>query len=195
MTGLTDNQIQRLRCGACGQRNLAHTKQRYEREISHDGRPPVKIVIPDLEVVACMNSKCPPDHPDHSVIWDDPALWRITIETYRQLGLLTPNEIRSGRERLGRTQQELQELLGLGGNTLSRWESGRVYQSWALDTLLRLVFRDPTALLYIAKVERPARTAKKEAESLRRFPYLNPARPPLTVVPKPDEFFAICGAA
>lgn len=123
----------------------------FEYEVSHDGRPPVRIVVPDLEVIECGNPDCPPDHPDHLVIEDDAATWRITVETYRQLGLLTPDEIRAGRERLGMNQQELQDLLGLGGNSLSRWENGRVYQSRSTDTLLRVVFGVPEVRAFLTR--------------------------------------------
>ncbi len=136
------------RCHVCGQKSLRHVRRPFEYEVSHDGRRPVRIHIPDLEVIACTNHDCHPEHPDDTVIEDEQATWRITIETYRQLGLLTPEEIRSQRERLGLTQQELQELLGLGGNTLSRWENGRVYQSRSLDTLMRIVFGMSGALSY-----------------------------------------------
>jgi putative zinc finger/helix-turn-helix YgiT family protein len=125
---------------------LRRVQRPYEYEISHDGRPPVLIRIPDLEVVACINPDCHPDDPGETEILDDAALRRIGDETSRQLGLLTPAEIRENRERLGLNQQELQELLGLGGNSLSRWENGRVYQSRSMDTLLRLVFNSRDAL-------------------------------------------------
>ncbi|MEW6249793.1 MAG: type II TA system antitoxin MqsA family protein [Planctomycetota bacterium] len=142
------------RCHVCGQKSLRRVRQVYEESVSHEGREPVKIRIPDLEVTACTNPNCRPEHPHDTVLIDDEAAWRITVETYRQLGLLTPDEIRAGRTRLGLTQQELQDLLGLGGNTLSRWESGRVYQSRSLDTLLRLVFDMPAAVAYLHEAHR-----------------------------------------
>jgi putative zinc finger/helix-turn-helix YgiT family protein len=134
------------RCDVCGQRSLRRVKQPYEYQVSHDGRPPVTIRIADLEVIACTNPDCRAEHSDDTIIEDDATAWRITVETYRQLGLLTPDEIRAERERLGFTQQELCELLGLGGNSLSRWECGHVYQSRSSDTLLRIIFSVPEAL-------------------------------------------------
>ncbi len=139
------------RCDACRQRTLRRVKRPYETEAAHEGRQPVKVYIPDLEVIACTNPACHPENPDDTVILDDAATWRITEEAYRQLGLLTPTEIRAARERLGLSQQQLQELLGLGGNSLSRWETGRVYQSRSLDALLRIVFNVPEALAYVRR--------------------------------------------
>jgi len=137
------------RCHMCGQRTLRREKRPYEYAVSHDGRPPVTIHIPDLDVIVCTNPDCRPEHPDDAIIVDDAASWRITQETYRQLGLLTPTEIRAARARLGLTQQELQQLVGLGGNSLSRWENGRVYQARSMDTLLRIVFNVAAAREYV----------------------------------------------
>lgn len=157
-------------CDVCGRKSLRRIRRPYEYEVSHEGRPPVTIRIPDLEVVACTNPECKPEQPGDTIIHDDASTWRITEETYRQLGLLTPAEIRTGRERLGQSQQELQELLGLGGNSLSRWENGRVYQARSLDTLLRIIFNVPTAHDFLAR----ARDARKSVTERprRKFQYL-----------------------
>ncbi|HUU96115.1 MAG TPA: type II TA system antitoxin MqsA family protein [Phycisphaerae bacterium] len=143
------------RCDVCGQKSLRRDPRPFEYEVSHDGRPPVKIRIPDLEVIACTNPDCHPEHPDDTIIEDDAAIHRITEETYRQLGLLTPAEVRASRERLGLTQEELQALLGLGGNSLSRWENGRVYQSRSSDTLLRIVFGLSAAVEFVKGLRGP----------------------------------------
>jgi putative zinc finger/helix-turn-helix YgiT family protein len=149
MGTLSEEQIQKLKCGVCRQKSLKRIARPFSYEISHEGRPPVTVRIPDLEVIACTNPDCRPEQPGDNVIEDDATLWRIGEETYRQLGLLTPREIREGREKLGLSQQELQELLGLGGNSLSRWENGRVYQSRSIDRFLRVVFGVPETLEYL----------------------------------------------
>jgi len=61
----------------------------------------------------------------------------------RALGLLTPDEIRALRERLGLNQAELAELTGIGKATISRWENGRLLQNKALDRYLRLLAANP----------------------------------------------------
>ncbi|MCC7291723.1 MAG: hypothetical protein IT449_06650 [Phycisphaerales bacterium] len=116
----------------------------------HDGRSHV-VRVPDLSVIRCTNPKCRPEHPHDTIILEDDALARISIETYCQLGLLSPQDIRAGPERLGLTQQELAELPRLGGNSLSRWECGAVYQSRSLDTLLRIVFNLPKCLEFLRR--------------------------------------------
>lgn len=151
MNRLTDLQIESLACHCCGQRAFHRVAISHSYEISHDGRPPVTITIPDLEVVQCGNPNCPGHQTDEAVIFDGATTHRITVETYRQLGLLTPDEIRAGREKLGLTQAELQSLLGLGGNSLSRWEKGRIYQARSMDTLLKLAFRVQSVIPFLRR--------------------------------------------
>jgi DNA-binding transcriptional regulator YiaG len=131
----------------------------------------VTVRIPDLEVIACTNPQCRPENPGDSIIHDEAATWRITEETYRQLGLLTPAEIRAGRERLKLTQQELQSLLGLGGNSLSRWENGHIYQARSMDTLLRISFGVPEALDFARHVRHTGEPCEEEHGA--RFPDLD----------------------
>ena len=74
-------------------------------------------------------------------------------DLYRdKYGLLSAEEIRSLRERFDLTQAELSHFLGLGQNSLSRWESGRTIQSVAMDYLLRLVRDVPGTLDYLRKL-------------------------------------------
>lgn len=54
----------------------------------------------------------------------------------RHMGLLAPEEIRALRERLMLTQEEMSELLQLGGKSYTRWESGRARPSRSLNILL-----------------------------------------------------------
>ena len=65
--------------------------------------------------------------------------------------LLTSDEIRAMRERLGLTQAALAKLLRLGANTLSRWEAGRKVQTAALDVLLRLLRDVPGSMAYLKR--------------------------------------------
>jgi putative zinc finger/helix-turn-helix YgiT family protein len=167
--------LEQQRCHVCRQRTLRREQRPYEYAVGHDGRPPVAIRIPDLELIVCTNPDCHPEHPDDTIILDDAAIWRITEETYRQLGLLTPAEIRAGREKLGLNQQELQRLLGLGGNSLSRWENGRVYQSRSMDVLLRIVFNVPAVRPYLETARNNPRSSPLRHRG--RFRYVSADRP------------------
>lgn len=75
------------------------------------------------------------------------------IERYRKkYHLLSSDEIRSFRERLGLTQAELAKLLRLGANTISRWEAGRNVQTQAMDILFRLIRDVPESIDYLHKL-------------------------------------------
>lgn len=65
-------------------------------------------------------------------------------------GLLPPAEVREIRERLGLSQAALEKLLGVGPKTVVRWETGRVFQNRATDTLLRVIDRFPKVARYLA---------------------------------------------
>lgn len=81
---------------------------------------------------------------------DAKRLHEDAIAVYRKRhGLLSADEIRAIRERYSLTQADLARLLRLGGNTVSRWESGRNVQTAAMDILLRLIRDLPGSLDYL----------------------------------------------
>jgi len=169
-------------CTHCKTASVEPKRGRYEFTQKHDGRES-PIVIEDVDIPTC--GKC-----GHRVL-DRSTLERITEQTYVQLGLLTPQQIRAQREGLRLTQQQMQELLGLGGNTLSRWETGHVYQSRALDRFLRVFFADDRVrqMLEIEDWTLPLAPVEKSAEE--RFAHLKgrskPPHPTITVA----EFLCI----
>lgn len=72
------------------------------------------------------------------------------IAAYRgKYDLLSADEIRGIRDKFGLTQAELSDLLQLGANTISRWESGRNVQSAAMDKLLRIIRDLPGTIEYL----------------------------------------------
>jgi len=67
----------------------------------------------------------------------------VKNEVRKKLGLLSPERTSAIREKAGLTQAQLEELLGQGPKVVVRWESGKVIQSKAADTVLRLLEREP----------------------------------------------------
>ena len=53
---------------------------------------------------------------------------------------MAPEEIRQGRERLGLTQKQFANLLGVGEATVSRWETGCRFSNapWTVSSVLCL---------------------------------------------------------
>lgn len=106
-----------------------------------------EIRVPDATHLSC--PKC------REVVlrWADARRLRErAVEIYRDTyRLLSADEIRAIRERLGFTQRALARLLRLGDNTISRWESGRNVQTAAMDVLLRLIRDLPGSVRYLRK--------------------------------------------
>ena len=119
-------------CFECDAQEVFERATDYTTTVKHDGRV-YTIRIPDLAIPTCR--RCGAQ--TFSVGDDD----RIIAALRAQLGLLEPQEIQGQRSRLGMTQQELAEQLGVAKETISRWETGALIQSRAMDNLLRLVFR------------------------------------------------------
>src|SRR5690348_7097404 len=63
---------------------------------------------------------------------------RAVSDAYRaEHGLLTGDEIRNLRNRLGMNQVQFADYLGVGSSSVKRWESGQI-QEKAMDELVRL---------------------------------------------------------
>ncbi|HBU8232616.1 TPA: type II toxin-antitoxin system MqsA family antitoxin [Morganella morganii] len=66
-------------------------------------------------------------------------------------GLLTGDEIKSIRERLGITQQEASVIFGGGPNSFTKYENNDVIQSVAMDNLIRLSIESADAFDIISQ--------------------------------------------
>jgi len=84
----------------------------------------------------------------------------VKNEVRRLHGLLSPERIVKIREKLGITQEALEEALGTGPKMVVRWESGKVIQSRGHDTVLRLLEREPGILKSLKQIQQ-LRTAEK----------------------------------
>lgn len=128
------------KCGRCRQREIYPSEGEYTTEIVHDGRS-YTVTVPSLRTYRCRNCG--------EVVLDTEADEQITQAFRRQVGLLTPEEIRQNRKKLGLTQEELAERLSVAEATLSRWENGWQIQQRSLDKLMRLFFELPEARQFL----------------------------------------------
>ena len=76
----------------------------------------------------------------------------------RYMGLLAGEDIRTLRERLGLSQDQLSDLLGCGKKSLSRWENGHEVASQLVNTLLRLLDEDRATVDDLRSVRQPRST-------------------------------------
>src|SRR5437016_261484 len=125
------------RCGKCGQKAMQLATVAYANTIEHDGRA-YHVEIPALTVPQCGHCQ--------ALSLDDEADRQISAAFRRAARLLAPEEIREGRERLGLTQKQFANLLGVGEATVSRWETGAQIQQRAMDRFLRLCLSSPAAV-------------------------------------------------
>lgn len=64
----------------------------------------------------------------------------------REIGVMTPGQVRSARKKLRLSQRDAGRLIGGGPNAFQKYESGDVLLSKAADTALRLLSNDPKRL-------------------------------------------------
>ena len=68
----------------------------------------------------------------------------------RELGVMTPSEVRAARKKLRLTQRDAGRLIGGGPNAFQKYESGDVVLSKAADTALRLLSNNPERIREIS---------------------------------------------
>jgi putative zinc finger/helix-turn-helix YgiT family protein len=122
------------RCLKCRKRDVYPASIPYTAEVNHDGRL-YEVRVPALEVPQCRSCG--------ELVFTNRVDEQITDALRAQLRLLAPAQIRESRKALGLLQQELAERLGVAEATISRWETGTLIQSRAMDNLLRAYFALP----------------------------------------------------
>jgi len=139
---------------------VSPSKVSYDAEVRHDGRL-YAFTIPSLELPVC--SAC------GEKVFTNEANEHIAAALRAHLGLLTPDEIRSGLDRLGLTQKETAQRLGIAEATLSHWLTDTQIQSRAMDNLMRLFLESEEVRELLArKFGRPGgngNTTSRPAES------------------------------
>lgn len=122
------------RCPRCAKKEVALGQVPYDAEIRHDGRL-YKFAVPNLEIPVCR--AC--GEKVFSVQVDE----QLNAALRLHLRLLAPEEMRAALERIGMTQRDAADRLGVAEATLSRWLTGAQIQSRAMDNLLRVFFEFP----------------------------------------------------
>ena len=132
-------------CRHCGKNQVTMTTTSYDAEVRHDGRL-YTFTIPRLGVPAC--TAC------GEKVFTEKVDEQISEALRAHLHLLTPEEIRAALDRVGMTQKDAAERLGIAEATLSRWLNDSQIQSRAMDNYLRVFFDIPavrSALLELSQ--------------------------------------------
>ncbi len=142
-----EKEVQGRRCPSCGHEPLVAQRIRDEFEYGPEDER-VTVVAEAVPVLAC---------PACGETLYGPEAAAIRHQAIcRALGLLSPAEIKSIRERFGPDQGDFARLTGIGVATLSRWERGRLLQTRALDRYLRLLDVLPQAAQFLGTLQKPS---------------------------------------
>jgi len=139
-----------MSCAQCGKPGL--TFRRRSHIFAYKG---TTLRIDNCGLFTCPT--CGEEYLDHALIQEtEPQLrnWQRQVD-----GLLTTEEIKVIRKKIGATQSEFSRVLGGGPKSFAKYETGVVNQSVAMDQLLRLI-RD---------VPRVWENLKRQAEEKRRI--------------------------
>lgn len=110
------------------------TVTNYQAEIRHDGRLHA-FTIPALQVPTCRACG--------ERVFTEDVDGQINDQLRLHLNLLAPQQIREAIERIGMSQKDVANCLGIAEATLSRWLTETQIQSRSLDNLLRAYFAFP----------------------------------------------------
>jgi HTH-type transcriptional regulator/antitoxin MqsA len=126
-------------CGAPG----TLTAESYDGDIKHNGHV---LTVRGLERSRCSACSAAP------VMTNQIRRNQIVIADAKRRsdGLLSGDEIRRIRERLGLSQSAAASVFGGGGNAFSKYERGEVLQSVPMDRLLRIAVDLPGAMSVLA---------------------------------------------
>jgi putative zinc finger/helix-turn-helix YgiT family protein len=122
------------RCPRCGKKEIYPLATDYETEVKHDGRLH-KLLIKKFSVPTCRHCG--------EKLFSHEEDEQLSQALRRKLNLLSPEQIRLRIRELGFSQKEVAAQLNIAEETLSRWVTGTMIQSKAMDTLLRLFFEIP----------------------------------------------------
>jgi transcriptional regulator with XRE-family HTH domain len=126
----------------------------YDAEVRHDGRL-YAFTLPRLEIPVCKACR--------EKVFTEKVDDQINAALRSHLHLLTPADIRAELERLGLTQKQAADSLGIAEATLSRWLNETQIQSRAMDNLLRVFFKFP-------EVRAMLQRTSQELARMSRFP-------------------------
>jgi putative zinc finger/helix-turn-helix YgiT family protein len=136
-------------CAACG--NASLTEQVAPFVFSHSGK---ECVIDDHQTMcgACGTV---------SYVGEQISRHELAVAAkIREMeGLLSAEELRRIRLKYALRQTDMEAMLSIGPKTWTRWERGKVPQSKAADTLIRILADDPEVarrLMHQARIDNPA---------------------------------------
>ena len=131
------------RCCRCGADGLKLVTIPYSAEVKYEGRVH-EVHVPSLRLPVCQ--AC--GERSFTTDVDDQVNTALRCE----LKLLMAEQIRDAIRDLGLSQKEFAAVLGVAEATVSRWCTGTVIQSKALDNLMRAFFSNPATRATLVRI-------------------------------------------
>ena len=122
------------RCNHCGEKAVEMTTIEYEAEVRHDGRL-YAFTVPNLRIPVCRACG--------EKVFTDDVDRQVNDALRAHLQVFAPSQIRSALDRIGLSQKEAAERLGIAEATLSRWLNETQIQVKSLDRFIRVFFAFP----------------------------------------------------
>lgn len=175
-------------CIACGSSDVSTRTVQEEFEYGAGSNPiRIRVRVPVHRCATCESEYSDADAEDirHEAVC-------------RYLGVLTPDEVRAIRSKLGLSRQRFADVTRIGVATLARWESGEVIQNAAMDAYLRLVARaDIYHLLESGRLSdsRSTQVSANIQDRPSRFPTLASTGGLLVEVERARQFSLVGNAA
>ncbi len=145
----------KVMCSVCGAGKAKLVKRSYRATYNGEA-----VEVPSIEMFRCEDCGEEFFNPEQA----RNLSVAVKNAVRKQLGLLPPEKIVAIREKLGLTQQELEELLGQGPKVVTRWENGRVIQHPSADMILRMLDREPATLETLRDAAKQRARAQRKHE-------------------------------
>ena len=130
-----------------------------ERGIPTRVEMPVVIPTPDGKGIAetiMVEVDALKDPKDGEIYLNGAVLEELDRIKARHMGILLPSEIHELRTRLGMTQKEMGDLLGVAEKSYSRWETGRERLSHSLNKLVAALWEGRLTVADLQSTRQPA---------------------------------------
>ena len=114
------------KCPRCRKQAVELANVDYATTTEHDGRA-YEVTVPAMEVPQCRNCG--------KIAMTESANQQVSDAFRQSAGLLSPIQIKQGRQSLGYNQQEFADCLGVAGPTVCRWEMVLKFSSDFTTTL------------------------------------------------------------
>jgi putative zinc finger/helix-turn-helix YgiT family protein len=154
------------RCPVCGKGKLHEELGEFRTDFISDDGKHRDVIVPQIKKLVC--GQC------GEYILDPESESRISAAQRHAMGLLGAEELMRLRNSLGKSQEGMAELLGLGKKTWCRWESDDYFQSEAFDRYLRLLVFVPSNVEALKLIDKEKRDGKTDLS--RTFRYVPDAR-------------------